>query len=100
MRRPMAATVAGLDPDMVPKISQLVTVARPRLPRTPPNISVTQSTRRTAIPPRPISSPAKMKKGTARRVKESMLPKMFWGIMVADRLEAQRATTVAARKIR
>ena len=51
IRRPTAATVAGLDPEMAPKIVQVPTVVRARLPRTPPMIDSTQSIIRFEIPP-------------------------------------------------
>ena len=78
----MAATVAGLDPEMAPNTVHVPTTVRPRLPRNPPTIESTQSMMRLDMPPRPINSPAKMKKGTAIRANLSMLPNMTWWVTV------------------
>ena len=55
---PTVATVAALAPEIAPKIAEVPTVVRPRLPRTEPTPACTTSTIRPATLPRPISSPA------------------------------------------
>ena len=63
-----ADALAGLDPEMAPKIVQPPTMVRPRLPRTPPRIDSTQLTSRPEIPPSVMIAPARMKNGTAIRL--------------------------------
>ena len=78
----MAAVVAAPDPDMAPKKAQLPTVVMPRLPRTPPTRDKTQLTMRLDRPPRLISSPAKMKKGAARKASVPTLENIFKCVIV------------------
>ncbi len=66
-----------------------------RLPRTPPIIEVTQRTSRRDTPPRPIRSPAKMKKGTASRAYLSMLLNITWCMTVAGAGANATSTTAA-----
>ena len=63
--RPTAATAAVLEPEMAPMSVLAPTVATPRLPGTRPISASTQAMRRSAMPAAPMSSPAKMKNGTA-----------------------------------
>ena len=70
----MAATQPTLEPDIDPNSSDDATVASASEPRTPPTIDSAHSTRRRAIPPRPMTSPAKMKSGTASSGKLSRPP--------------------------
>src|SRR5712692_5559985 len=101
MIRPTAATVAGLDPEMAPKNSHVPTVVSARLPRTPPNIERTQRISRSEIPPWPMTSPAKMKKGTARSANLSMLPNMVWGTTVKGTfMKKARSTITVTRRIK
>ena len=65
---PMAATVAGHDPEIAPKIVHPPTMVRPRLPRNPPRIDNTQLTSRPEMPPSLMIAPARMKNGTAIRL--------------------------------
>jgi hypothetical protein len=97
--RPMEATVAALEPEMVPKTTHEATVTSPRPPRRPPKRAMHHRTSRSAIPPRPINSPANRKKGTASSVKESTLPNMTWGMMLVGTLATKtRVAMDAARK--
>jgi hypothetical protein len=75
----MAATVAGLEPEMAPKNSQVPTVVRPTLPRTPPSIDCTHRMSRSEIPPLERISPARMKNGTASRLNLSIAPNIICG---------------------
>ena len=54
-----------LAPEIAPIKVQAPTVATPRLPGTRPISASTQTISRSAMPEPPISSPAKMKNGTA-----------------------------------
>ena len=62
---PMAATVAGLDPEIAPNIVHAPTVVNAKLPRMAPMREITQSTRRRDMPPCAMMAPAKIKNGTA-----------------------------------
>src|SRR4051795_9159872 len=70
----MAATQPTLEPDIDPNSSDDATVASASEPRTPPTIDSAHSTRRRAMPPRPMISPAKMNSGTASSGKLSRPP--------------------------
>src|SRR6478735_8040334 len=70
----MAATQPTLEPDIEPNRSEDDTVANASEPRTPPTLDSAHSTRRRAMPPRPMTSPAKMKSGTASSGKLSRPP--------------------------
>ena len=51
IKRPTAATVAGLEPEMAPKMVHVPTVVSGKLPRTPPMIDITQLMMRLEMPP-------------------------------------------------
>ena len=46
------------------------------------------------MPPCPMTSPAKMKNGTARSANLSMLPNMVWGITVKGTLTKNASSTI------
>jgi hypothetical protein len=71
INEPIAATVAGPDPEMAEKNIQatIVTIASP--PNTKPINASAKFKRRFDIPPSPINNPAKIKKGIAINGKES-----------------------------
>src|SRR5262249_25058002 len=99
--RPIEATVAALEPEIAPNTTQEPTVTRPRLPRTPPKRAMHHLTSRSAIAPRPISSPAKRKNGTASSVKESMLPNITWVTTLGGTLVTKTSAAIEpARKQR
>ncbi len=68
----MAATVAGPEPEIAAKNMQVATATRPSPPVKRPNRISPTSSRRREMPPWPIRSPARMKKGTAISGKESI----------------------------
>jgi hypothetical protein len=82
MKEPMAETVAGPDPEMAAKNMQETTVTM----ASPPTMKFTRlsakPTRRFEMPPYPIRDPASMKKGMARRGKESSPVKQVCAIIV------------------
>jgi hypothetical protein len=98
MMRPTVATVATVAPEMAPKPMAAPTVARPRPPRTPRNIAMNQRIRRSAIPPRPISSPANRKNGIAIRVNDSSEPNITCGTRKLGIPTRVRINTPPARK--
>ncbi len=93
--------MAALEPEIAPKTTHEPTVTRPRLPRTPPKRAMHHLTSRSAMAPRPISSPVNRKNGTARSVKESTLPNMTCGTMLVGTLVTNsNAAIEPARKQR
>ena len=74
---------AAMSPSAIPVIpaksmdARIFTCASP--PRNRPTIRLAKSTMRSAILPRVIISPARMKKGIHIRTKESIPEKSFWG---------------------
>ena len=75
---PMAATVAGAEPDMAPKKAQHteVTIAKP--PVKCPIQASAKSTNLLVIPPLDINAPPAMKNGIAISGKESHAVNIFW----------------------
>jgi hypothetical protein len=65
---PMAATVAGPDPEIAPKKQQLMTVTTARPPRTWPTNESIKWISLPEMPARSMAWPANMKKGMASRV--------------------------------
>ena len=59
MKRPIAATVAGAEPEMAPNTVEAPIVVRPCAPRTPPMIDMHQSRMRFDMPPTPMIFPGK-----------------------------------------
>ncbi|MNT27598.1 hypothetical protein D3C72_1632350 [compost metagenome] len=68
----MAETSATGEPETPPNRVQATTFDMPRPPRTWPISARAKLTIRSAMPPYSISSPAKMKKGMARKEKTLM----------------------------
>ena len=69
---PMAATVAGPEPEIAAKNIHVSTAAMASPPGSQPSIALQKFIRRLEIPPVSIRLPATMKSGTARSVKESV----------------------------
>jgi hypothetical protein len=69
---PMAATVAGFEPDIAPKNADEIVVIIARLAGSLPNTTWANLIRRFEIPPFSIISPDKMKKGMAMNGKLSI----------------------------
>lgn len=65
MMEPMAATVAGAEPEMAPKNAQHTTVTMAKPPVKWPTRESPRSTSRFDRPPPSISAPARIKNGTA-----------------------------------
>ena len=80
MMAPMAATVAGAEPDTAPKNMHAMTVTIPREPVTPPMIELAALTRRLDSPPVSMMVPEIMKKGRARLVKLATPPYVVWAM--------------------
>ena len=74
MMEPMAATVAGAEPDTAPKNIQAITVTIPREPVMPPTREFANLTRRLDRPPVSMMVPQIIKKGSARFVKFATPP--------------------------
>ena len=68
---PMAATVAGLEPEMAPKKPEPTTEIQARRPGRRLSSSSRKPMSRAEMPPSAMMLPARMKKGTAIRVKLS-----------------------------
>jgi len=77
---PIAATVAGPEPEMAAKNMQVTTAMMARPPVKRPKNTLPTLSRRLDRPPWPIRSPARMKKGTAIRGNESMDVTRPWAI--------------------
>lgn len=81
MMEPMATEQAMADPVSAAKKAHTTTVTRARPPVTLPKIRLMTRTRRLAMPPAPISSPARMNRGTHMMVRESTDEIMRWATM-------------------
>ena len=81
---PMAATVAGPDPEAVAKSMDAKTVTAAMPPGTKPMISSARSMRVSARRLFSARLPRRMKKGMARRAKLLMPAMRFWGNMRKD----------------
>src|SRR5574340_789710 len=79
MMRPIAATCASADPVSIASIVFETTVAWPNPPRMWPTTELANATSRSAMPPRFMSSPARMKNGIAMSGNESMPLNMLLG---------------------
>ena len=77
---PTAATVAGPEPEIAAKNIHTTTVTIARPPWILPKNTLARFSSLLEIPPPPISSPAKMKKGIAIVGKESQPVTMFCAI--------------------
>ena len=75
---PMAATVAGLEPEMAPKNAEATTVIQDRRPGILLISISIKSMSRLEMPPFSIMFPASIKKGTAIRVKLSAWVNILW----------------------
>ena len=73
MMVPMAATVAGAEPETAPKNMQAMTVTAPRAPVTLPMREFATATMRLDRPPPSMMSPASRKKGRLSMVKSAIL---------------------------
>ena len=71
---PSAATVAALEPEIAPNSSAALTVVSAMPPGTRPRNDEIQLISRVAMPPRPMTLPAKMKPGTDSRTRLLMVP--------------------------
>jgi hypothetical protein len=113
MIEPIAAVSAAVEPEIPEKkISETIeTMPKPFLKW--PTKARARLTSRREIPPVSIKDPARMKKGTARRGKESEPVKIFWGTMTSGmfpfirrpRMEANpmlkaMGTLIATREIK
>jgi len=65
--RPMVATVAELEPEMAANVLHVMMVARAIPPRMGRRMAAARAESLTAIPPAPMRSPVRMKRGMARR---------------------------------
>lgn len=65
MSEPTAAVVAAVEPEIALNTAAVPSAVNGRLPRMLPAIVVTHATSRRDTPPRPMSSPANRKNGTA-----------------------------------
>ena len=77
---PTAATSAVADPEMPENRISVTTTTCPRPPRIRPTITMARSTMRWEMPEVSMSAPPRMKRGTARRMKESTPASIRWGI--------------------
>ena len=68
---PIAATVAGLEPDKAAKKAEAITVMMPNPPGSEPTSDLAKSTNRRDMPPVSMNPPAIMKKGIAMNGNES-----------------------------
>ncbi|GAB1485873.1 hypothetical protein MASR2M79_09200 [Aminivibrio sp.] len=93
----MAATQAAAAPEMAPKkrLAMMATKASP--PENRPTMELAKFTSLREIPPNSMSDPARMKKGTAMRGKESAAVNIFWTRMTGGMLPDHR---MAAREAR
>ena len=80
MMEPMAATVAGAEPETAPKNIQAMTVTMPREPVMPPTREFAKRTRRFDKPPVSMMVPQIIKKGSARLVKLATPPYRVWAM--------------------
>ncbi len=78
MKVPMAETVAGPEPEMAAKNMQANTVTIPSPPTIKPTRQSAKPISLLEIPPLHMRDPARIKKGIARRGKESSPVKAFW----------------------
>ena len=92
---PMAATVAGLEPEMAPKKPEATTEIQARRPGRRLSSSSKKPISRSEIPPSAMMLPARMKKGTAIRVELSTWVNMrvgtaarYWMFPVATMVTA------------
>ena len=67
---PMAAVVAGQEPEMAAKIMEARMAAMDKPPLIPPTSRLAKFTNRLEMPPVAMTLPARMKKGIAIREKE------------------------------
>jgi hypothetical protein len=83
MTPPMAAVVAGLEPDIAAKIvdARIDTMAKPPVIR--PTTRLAKFTNRFEIPPWVIRFPARIKKGIAISGKESMPENIVWALIMS-----------------
>src|SRR6056297_2512023 len=72
---PIAATVLVLEPQIAPKKRHASTETTPKPPSTKPTRLFASLIKRLEIPPNSINFPASIKKGIARRGKESLAVK-------------------------
>jgi hypothetical protein len=78
---PMAAVVAGEEPEMAAKNMEARTVIWARPPVKLPTRELANLTRRSEIPPLDITFPARIKKGIAIMGKELTALNITWGAM-------------------
>ena len=76
---------ATAEPEIPPKSMEEKTLTIPSPPRRAPTAAEAKRTRRMAMPPWNISSPAKMKKGIAIREKTLMPEMIRWKAMISGR---------------
>ena len=78
MTPPMAAVVAGAEPDTAPKNVEASVATRASPPLILPKRAPARFTSRLETPPAAMMFPARMKKGMAMRAKEFPALKVFW----------------------
>ena len=82
---PMAATVAGPEPETAAKNMHATTAAMPSPPGKSPATASERSVSFLEIPPLLMSVPARMKNGSASSVKESAVTIIFWATRIIAR---------------
>ena len=100
MMAPMAATVAGEEPEMAAKKAQAAVAAIARPPDRPPKRAVATLISRLEMPPAVMMLPERTKNGIAIRVKESAELNICWmitsiGTSVKKRSASMTVATMA-----
>ena len=95
----MAEAAAIPEPDSEPNIALPAMLVSASEPGTRPSTSMARLTRRCARPPLPIRLPARMKNGTASRLKLSMPVVSFWAAMNIANLGDRNMVMVTAAEV-
>ena len=90
----MADASAAEEPEMPAKIMLESTQTMARPPRRCPTRHAANRTRRREMPPCSMTVPARMKNGTASRVKLSIWPTILWGIRIRGIGEAMKMASM------
>ena len=94
---PIAATVAGEDPEIAPKRAQAKNVTMASPPGSQPTTELAKSTKRLETPPLAKMLPANIKKGTAIMEKELTEPNIFCATTFKDISEKKYSGRAAVK---
>ena len=94
MKPPTEDTAATAEPEIEPNSMQVKMFTYPRPPVNLPTSELAKLVRRVAMPPLPMSRPARIKKGMARSEKLSTPVAIFWAII--EKALTSRATRMVS----